>query len=103
MSTETVITKGTAAASMSRYFDRGKFPKVLQLDGILGAEETIPVYLVGADGVLNTDNPAYNDAGTAPLALSSTKKFIRISGPCRLYMPKGITALAVGVLLIQID
>jgi hypothetical protein len=103
MSTITVIPKATAAGTFSRIIDKGKFPKTLQLDGIIGAEETIPIYCVGADGAVNTDVPAYNEDGTAPLALSATRKFIRISGPCRISGVKGVTALAVGLMLIQVD
>ena len=98
MSKRTVIAKVTAARTITRDFDKGFFPKTLQLDGVLGAN-TIPVKLVGIDG--NTDTAAYTDAGVA-LAFSATKTIITIYGPCSIALVKPDTgAEAVGVSLIE--
>ena len=97
MSERTVMAKSVDAKTITRTFDKGVFPKTLQIDGDLAAN-TIPVMLVGIDG--NLDTPATQDG--AVLVFSATNTIITFYGPCSIGCVKGITANAVGMRIVEI-
>lgn len=91
-----IIAKQTAAATATKQFTHKNLLRTIVPVGVLAAE-TIAVNILDEDGVAL---PLYDDLGAA-VVLSATSAPLKINYPINLQFVKGITANAVGVMMME--